>query len=98
MLTESEIKSYTVDIPNDIQAAQRASGCASANGYAVLGKRVRDGKEETFRTPRNPEQWYRHPVADKMLATMKAAHPSWEWQLQHEPHNVQDQPHGGKAK
>lgn len=26
MLTESEIKAYTVDIPNDIQAAQRASG------------------------------------------------------------------------
>lgn len=28
MLTEAEIKAYTVDIPNDIQAAQRASGCA----------------------------------------------------------------------
>ena len=32
MLTEAEIKAYTVDIPNDIQAAQRASGCASVNG------------------------------------------------------------------
>lgn len=30
MLTEAEIKAYTVDIPADIQAAQRASGCASA--------------------------------------------------------------------
>lgn len=34
MLTESEIKAYTVGIPNDIQAAQRASGCASVNGSA----------------------------------------------------------------
>ena len=32
MLTESEIKAYTVDIPNDIQAAQRASGSLERAG------------------------------------------------------------------
>lgn len=36
MLTEAEIKAYTMDIPNDIQAAQRASGCASAPGSAFM--------------------------------------------------------------
>lgn len=32
MLTESEIKAYTVDIPNDIQAALRASGSLQQDG------------------------------------------------------------------
>jgi hypothetical protein len=70
--------------------AERSSG--AAQGYAVVGTRMKDGKEERFRTPRNPSQWYRHPVADKMLAVMTQAHPSWQWQIEHEPHNDQAEP------
>lgn len=47
MLTESEIKAYTVDIPNDIQAAQRASGSMQR----MVSEQTREwlGHRETFR-------------------------------------------------
>lgn len=57
MLTESEIKSYTVDIPNDIQAAQRACGCASATGSALVGECDTCGNITAIDLDDTPEHW-----------------------------------------
>ena len=62
MLTESEIKAYAVDIPNDIQAARRASGCASVNGSnASLVEALKE-------TDRHMEELYRQAGEGRIVS------------------------------
>jgi hypothetical protein len=63
----------------DNSTETRVGSSLQPDCYALVGTRTKDGKEETFRSPSNPEKWYRLTNAERLMEVMKRDHPSWTW-------------------